>query len=82
MGRRTKSAFMEIEESLRRLIQLAFPKEGCTICIHTDASERFLSAVLTHTKTEYLSLARDNQEHSQLAFIGGAFDQTERNWTT
>lgn len=75
-------AFHNLQDTLRNAVRLSYPKPGMEICVHTDASERFWSAVVTQTKPEDLQLPLEDQRHEPLAFLGAAFKGAEVGWST
>lgn len=59
-----------------------FPIPDHILCIHTDASERYWSAVITQVPKEHIGRPLENQDHKEMAFLGGEFTGAERIWTT
>lgn len=81
-GTEQDDALSYLQETLRNAIKLAHPKPGYSICIHTDASERFWAGVVSQVRPNELSKPVLDQKHEPLGFLGGEFTGSERNWTT
>lgn len=81
-GTEHKNAIASIQDSLRRAVKMAFPKPDHVICVYTDASEHLWASVVTQTEEDELSKAIEQQKHEPLAFLGGKFNKSQRNWTT
>lgn len=52
LAKEQDKAFKYIQSTINVSIKLAFPKEGYAVCIHTYASDRFWSTVVTQTKEQ------------------------------
>lgn len=61
---------------------MAFPKKGKILCLYTDASDKFWSAVVTQTSPTDLMKPVEVQVHEPLAFLGAALRNAECNWST
>lgn len=81
-GDRHVKAFKSLQDTIRSAVSMAFPKANKRICMYTDASDRFWSAVITQTDPEDLLKPIEKQMHEPLAFLGAAFKDAERNWST
>lgn len=75
-------AFFDLRDCLRNSVKTAYPNPKKIICIHTDASDQFWAGVVTQTDEKNLKLATEEQCHEPLAFLGVAFKDAERNWST
>ena len=51
--------FEELQDTLRNAVKLSHPKPEMEICVYTDASDRFWSAVVTQTRPASLNLPLD-----------------------
>ena len=76
------SAFQDLTEQLREAVKLAHRRQDMILCVYTDASDAHWAAVVTQCDPEQLSLPVTEQSHQPLAFLGSAFNSTQRNWTT
>ena len=75
-------AFHDLQDTLRNSVSLSYPKPGMEICIFTDESERFWSAVVTQTTPQDLERPLEEQRHEPLAFLGSQFKGAELGWST
>lgn len=62
-----------------RIIPLR-PKKN--ICVHTDASNKFWSGVLTQWDSSKLQKQKMKQTHQLLSFLGSQFSPSQERWTT
>ena len=76
------TAFNSLQESLNSAVKLSYLDPQKEVCIYTDASERYWSAVVTQVKKEDLQLSTEDQKHEPLAFLGSEFKGAECGWTT
>ena len=76
------NAFRDLQDTLRNAVKLSYPNPGTEICIYTDASERFWSAVVTQCTPESLEPPLDEQRHEPLAFLGAEFKGAQCGWST
>jgi hypothetical protein len=60
-------------------MKLAFPDK--TICVLTDASDRFYAGLVTQIDEEQLYLPMEEQYHQPLAFLAGGFKGAQQQWT-
>jgi len=74
--------FVQLQNDLKNSITLAYPDIEKTICLFTDASDRFWSGVVTQCDKETLKLSFDIQKHEPLAFISSEFRKAQLNWST
>ena len=75
-------SFNSLKDTLANSATLAYPDSSKTICIYSDASDRFWSAVVTQTTPSQLARPRSEQQHQPLAFLGAAFKGAELGWST
>ena len=75
-------AFKSLQDTIREAVQLSFPKKEKQICIYTDASDKFWSAVVTQIIPSDMQKPIEEQNHEPLAFLGSAFKDAEKNWST
>ena len=69
-GKSHEHSVNNLQDSLREAVRLAYPKDGLTICIHTDASDSYWSAIVTQVRPEQIKLPKDQKYHQPLALIG------------
>ena len=81
-GAQHEQTFLDLQESLKKAVAVAFPRPGHTLCVYTDASERFWSGIVSQTTEDELKKPYEEQRHEPLAFLGGAFRDAELNWST
>lgn len=81
-GAAQESAFLSLQETLRNHAYLAYPEKGKIICVYTDASDRFWSAVVTQTDEKELSKPIEKQKHAPMGFLGAEFKGAEKGWST
>ncbi len=51
-----ESSFKKLQDTLRNAVKLSYPKEGHELCLYTDASDKYWSAVVTQTTKNQLDL--------------------------
>ena len=73
---------MDLQDSLRNAVKLAYPDPDKTICVHTDASDRYWSGVVSQVAPDDLRKRASEQVHEPLGFVGGEFTKAELNWST
>ena len=76
------NAFCDLQDTLHNAVKLSYPKPGMKICIYTDASEIFWSAVVTQCTPESLELPLEERRHEPLAFLGAEFKGAQCGWIT
>jgi RNase H-like domain found in reverse transcriptase len=59
---------------------LAHPAPDKRLCLYTDASQDYWSAIATQVPPADLDLPQEDQRHEQLAFLSGSFTGTTRRW--
>lgn len=69
-----EKTFLQLQDTLRKSVKLSYPKPDMELCVYTDASDKYRSAVVTPHKSE-LDLPTSEQQHETLAFLGGASNQ-------
>ena len=47
-------AFQNLQDTLKNAVELSYPDSKKEICVFTDASERFLSAIMTQCERKEL----------------------------
>lgn len=75
-------AFEQVREMLCNSVRISFLDTSKILCIHTDASDRFWSAIVTQCENTELEKPTIDQRHEPLSFIGSAFTDTQQRWTT
>ena len=75
-----EEAFRNLQETLRKAVQLSYPDPKKEICVFTDGSERFCSVVVTQCSPEELDKLPPDQRQDPLAFLGSQFKKAELNW--
>ena len=81
-GADQEASFLSLQDTLRNAVDIAYPDKEKVLCVYTDASDRFWSAVVTQTGSKELSKPREEQEHFPMGFLGAEFKGAERDWTT
>lgn len=76
------AAFVSLQETLQSAVKLSYLDPSKEVCIYTDASDRYWSAVVTQIEDKDLQLPLDKQRHEPLAFLGSEFKGAELGWTT
>lgn len=72
-------AFKSLQDTVREAIRLSFPEENKKICIYTDTSDKFGSAVVTQTTPSHMQKTIKEQTHEPLALLGAALKGAENN---
>lgn len=75
-------AFEEVKRSLRNAVELSHRDPTKIICVHTDASDKFWSGIVTQCDPSELHKLKTQQNHQPLAFLGSQFSATQERWTT
>jgi hypothetical protein len=63
-----------------KAVTLAHPLPNRRICVYSDASSLFWSAVITQVPPEHLDLPPADQHHEPLAFLSGKFTGASSRW--
>jgi RNase H-like domain found in reverse transcriptase len=66
-------AFQSWQNALANATNLAHPSTGKRVCLYTDASQDFWSAIATQIPSADLDLPMGEQRHETLAFLSGSF---------
>lgn len=74
--------FNDLKDSLVNAVTLSYPDSQRTVCVYSDASDRFWSAVVTQITSDQLKLPLKDQRHQPLAFLGAAFKGAQLGWST
>jgi hypothetical protein len=61
-------------------VTLAHPSSALRLCLYTDASDAFWSAVVTQVPPPDLDLPPAEQKHEPLAFLSGRFTGSSTRW--
>ena len=77
-----QKAFEAITAHLIDAVNLSYRDDSKVLCVHTDASSRFWSGVVTQCAKSDLTLPTEEQRHEPLAFLGAKFDDTQAGWCT
>ena len=75
-------AFEQVKESLCNAAKLSHRDPAKIICIHTDASDKFWSGIVTQCDPSELQKPKIEQIHQPLAFLGSQFSTPQERWTT
>lgn len=75
-------AYESMEEQLRYAVTNALRDPMRTLCIHTDASDAHWAAALIQCRPGDLGKPISEKSHAPLAFLSGAFSETQEHWTT
>lgn len=81
-GTEHEKAFPSVQDSLRSAVKMGFPKPDHVLCVYTDASKHLWASVVTRTEEVELGNTIEEKRHEPLAFIGGKFNTSQKNWTT
>ena len=81
-GPTEEQCFYQLQDTLRNAVKLSYPLPDKEVCMYTDASDRYWSAVVTQVDKRHLSLPLADQRHDPLAFLGGAFKGAGLDWST
>jgi hypothetical protein len=73
-------AFQQCKSALAATTTLENPRDDVLLCVFTDASQTFWSAVVTQVHPEDLDNPLADQRHEPLAFISGAFKGASSRW--
>eukprot|EP00171_Calliarthron_tuberculosum_P001128 IDg1128t1 len=76
-----EKAFKNPESGRKDAVNLAFPDKEKRICVFTDASEQYWSAVVTQCYPSDLKKPLELQKHEPLAFLGAKFKNAKVHWT-
>ena len=76
-----ETSFRDLQDSLKSTDTLAYPDAERVICVFTDASEKFWSAVVTQRKNNRLDLTPGQLQHEPIAFLCSAFKEASENCT-
>lgn len=79
---RHSNAFTSLTLQLEEAVKLAHRDSKQAVCVYTDASEEHWASVVTQCNPHDLRNPLNMQIHQPLAFLGGSFNSTQRNWTT
>jgi RNase H-like domain found in reverse transcriptase/Reverse transcriptase (RNA-dependent DNA polymerase)/Integrase zinc binding domain/Integrase core domain len=73
-------AFKSCQNALSHAATLAHPSRDKRVCLYTDASQEFWSAIATQVPYGDLDSPREDQQHEPLAFLSGSFTGAMRRW--
>jgi hypothetical protein len=66
--------------ALEHAVTLIHPSSALHLCLYTDASDAFWSAVVTKVPSPDLDLPPAEQKHEPLAFLSGRFTASSTRW--
>jgi RNase H-like domain found in reverse transcriptase/Reverse transcriptase (RNA-dependent DNA polymerase)/Integrase core domain/Integrase zinc binding domain len=72
--------FKSCQTALAHATTLAHPSSAKRLCLYTDASQDFWSAIATQVPPSDLDLPLDQQRHEPLAFLSGGFNGAMSRW--
>jgi RNase H-like domain found in reverse transcriptase len=72
-GPEEQAAFKDLQAAIKQSMTLAFPDQDKTICVLTNASDRFYAGLVTQIDEEQMDLPMEEQDHQPLAFLSGKF---------
>jgi hypothetical protein len=75
-----QKAFECCQNALSHATTLSHPSYEKRVCLYTDASQEFWSAIATQVPPGDLDLPLDEQRHEPLAFLSGSFTGAMRRW--
>lgn len=76
------NAFKDLQTQLQEATRLAHRDPNMTLCIHTDASDKYWAVAATQCDPKELSKPLLDQQHQPLAFLSSSFSQREEHWST
>lgn len=71
-----------MQSHIQESVKLAHRKRDMELCIFTDASDAHWAGVVTQCDKVKLSKLPMEQKYQPLAFLGSAFDKTQRSRST
>ena len=77
-----EQAFKDLQDQLCAATRLAHRNPEMTLCIHTDASDKYWAVCATQCHPNELQKDVGLQHHEPLAFLSGSFTEREMHWTT
>ncbi|GMF48225.1 unnamed protein product [Phytophthora fragariaefolia] len=80
LGVLEKTAYDEMKNLLLTSMTLAFPKEGATMCLLTDASDLGWSVLVTQVVMWQPTKEVHQQQHERLVCLSGSFTGSQCNW--
>jgi hypothetical protein len=75
-----QQVFKSCQTALAHATTLAHPSTDKRVCLYTDASQDFWSAIATQVPPSDLDLPSDGQRHEPLAFLSGSFTGAMSRW--
>jgi transposase InsO family protein len=81
-GAEHDAAFATLNSLVAAATALSFPVPGHTLCVWTDASDLYFSAVVTQCAPDQLLLPVRDQVHAPVLFISGAFKGAQLRYAT
>lgn len=81
-GPQHSKAFQDLKDQLLNAVKLSHRDHSKTLCIFTDASDERCAAVVVQTDSEDMGKELHERRMEPLAFLGSAFNQTQKNWST
>ena len=81
-GEEHERVYLDLQESLHNVVKLSHPDPPKSICIHTDASEKFWSGIVTQLDDSELAKHPAQQWHAPLAIVGGECKKHDLDWST
>jgi RNase H-like domain found in reverse transcriptase/Integrase zinc binding domain/Integrase core domain len=80
-GETELAVFGACKNALEHATILSYPTMTKRLCLYTDASDRFWSAIVTQVPHADLDLPVAPQAHEPLAFLSGAFTGSAERWS-
>lgn len=76
-----EDAFKNIKEKVANATSLAYPKKNFAMCLFTDASDHFWSAILSQTPENSMEEPICERIYEPVAFLSGTFKNSSLNWS-
>jgi hypothetical protein len=77
-----QEAFNECKQLLVNTMKQSHLIPGATLCMLTDASDRFYAALLTQVENWQEGVEVEKQKHLPIATLSGKFNASQLNWST
>ena len=73
-------SFRVCQQAIEHAVTLAHPHSGKRLCVYSDASSVFWSAVITQVPPEHLDRPTEEQHHYPLYLLSGKFTGSSSRW--
>lgn len=75
-------AFKDLQVQIQQSTRLTHRDPSKTLCVHTDASDKYWAVAATQCDPDELGKPLIDQKHYPLAFLSSAFNEREEHWST